>query len=42
MKPMNIRMKSAEEWINDLDDRIMKISQLEEQTETQINKMKAI
>lgn len=35
-------MKNAEEWISDLDDRIMKISQLEEQTETQINKMKGL
>ena len=35
-------MKNAEEWISDLDDRIMTISQLEEQTETQINKMKGL
>ena len=42
IKPMTIRMKNAEEWISDLDDRIMKISQLEEQTETQINKMKGL
>ena len=35
---MNSRMNNAEERINDLEDRIMKIIQLEQQTETKILK----
>ena len=35
---MNSRMNNAEERINDLEDRIMKIIQLEQQTETQMKK----
>ena len=35
---MNIRMKGAEEWVSDLDDRIMQITQSGQQTESQIEK----
>ena len=40
---MNSRMNNAEEQISDLEDRIMKITQSEQQIERQIlKKMKAI
>ena len=35
-------MNNAEERISDLEDIIMEITQLEQQTETQMKKMKAI
>ena len=38
LKGMNIRMNNAEEQISDLEDRIMEITELEQQTETQILK----
>ena len=31
-------MNNTEEWISDLEDRIMKITQLEQHTETQMEK----
>ena len=40
LKAMNIRMNDAEEWISDLEDRIMEITQLEQQIETKIKKKK--
>ena len=40
LKAMNSRMNNAEEWISDLEDRIMEITQLEQQTETQMKKKK--
>ena len=40
LKAMNSRMNNAEEGINDLEDRIMEISQSEQQTESQIKKKK--
>ena len=36
LKAMNSRMNNAEEWISDLEDRIMEITQSEEQTESQM------
>ena len=43
LKAMNSRMNNAEEQISDLEDRIMKITQSEQQIERQIKKkMKAI
>ena len=38
LKTMNSRMKNAEEWINDLKDRIMEITQSEQQIESQMKK----
>ena len=43
LKAMNSRMNNAEERKSELEDRIMEINQLEQQTETQMKKqMKAI
>ena len=43
LKTMNNRMNNAEERISDLEDRIMEITQSEQQTESQIKKkLKAI
>ena len=38
LKAMNSRMNNAEEWISDQEDKIMEVSQLEQQTETQSEK----
>ena len=38
LKAMKSRMNNAEEWIKDLEDRIMEITQLEKQTESQMKK----
>jgi len=35
---MNSRMNNAEEKINDLEDRLMEITQSKKQTENQMNK----
>ena len=35
---MNCRMNNAEEKINDLEDRLMEITQSKKQTENQMNK----
>ena len=40
LKAMNSRMNNAEEWISDLKDRIMEITQSEQQIEYQTNKPK--
>ena len=37
---MNTRLNNAEEWINDLEDRIMEITQGEQHTESQMKKKK--
>ena len=34
---MNSRMNNAEEWVSDLEDRIMEIIQSEQETEGEIN-----
>ena len=40
---MNSRLNNAEEWISDLEDRLIKITKSEQQTEGQMEKkMKAI
>ena len=39
LKAINSKLNNAEEWISDLEDRIMEITQSEQQTERQ---MKAI
>ena len=36
LKAMSSRMNNAEEWISDLEERIMYITQSEQQTESQI------
>ena len=38
LKAMNYWMNNAEKWISDLDDRIMEITQSEQQTENQMKK----
>ena len=38
LKAMNSRMNNSEEQISDQEDRIMEITQLEQQTETQMKK----
>ena len=38
LKTIKRRMNNAEEWINDLEDRIMGITQSGQQTENQIKK----
>ena len=38
LKAMNRGMNNAEEQISDLEDRIMEITQLQQQTETQMTK----
>ena len=40
LKAMNSRMNNAEEWMSDLKDRIMEITQSEQQVEYQTNKPK--
>ena len=35
---MNSRMNNAEEKINDLEDRLMEVTQSKKQTENQMNK----
>ena len=37
LKAMNSRINNAEEWISDLEDRIMEITLSEQQTENQMN-----
>ena len=37
---MNSRLNEAEEWISDLEDGIIEITQSEQQTERQIKKWK--
>ena len=41
LKAVNNRMNNTEEWISDLKDRIMEITQSGQQIESQIKKMKA-
>ena len=36
LKAKNNRMNNAEEWISDLENRVMKITQSEHQTESQM------
>ena len=38
IKAVKIRMNNAEEWINDVEDRIMEITQSGQQTENQMKK----
>ena len=38
LKALKSRMNDAEEWISDLEDRIMKITQSGQQTENQMKK----
>ena len=38
LKAIKSRMKNAEEWISDVDDKIMEITQSAEQTENQMKK----
>ena len=40
LKAMNSRINNAEEWISDLEDRIMEITLSEQQTENQMNFLK--
>ena len=42
LKAMNRKVNNAEVQISDLEDRIMEITQSEQQTENQIKKLKAI
>ena len=42
LNSMKNRMNNAEEWISDWGDRIMEITQSEQQTENQIKNMKVI
>ena len=42
LKALMSRMNNAEEQMSDLEDRIMEITQLGQQTENQMKKMKAI
>ena len=35
-KAMNSRLNNAEKWVSDLEDRIMEITQTEQQTESQM------
>ena len=37
LKAMNSRMNNAEEWVSDLEGRIMEIIQSEQETEGEIN-----
>ena len=41
LKAVNNRMNNTEEWISDLKDGIMEITQSGQQIESQIKKMKA-
>ena len=38
LKAINNRMNNAEEWISDLEDSMMKITRLGQQTESQMEK----
>ena len=38
LKALNSRMNNAEEWVSDLEDKIMETSQSGEQTESQMKK----
>ena len=38
LKAMHSRMNNSEEWISDLEDRIMEITQLGQQSESQVKK----
>ena len=38
LKPIKSRMNNAEEWISDMEDRIMEITQSGQQTENQMKK----
>ena len=42
LKVVHSRMNNAEKCISDLEDRIMEITQLEQQMESQVKKIKAI
>ena len=42
LKAMKNRMNNAEEQISDLEDRIIKITQSEQQTEIQMKKIKKV
>lgn len=39
---MNGRLNKADEWINDMKDRMMKTTQSEQHIESQMKKVKAI
>ena len=41
IKALKSRMNNAEEWISDLEDRIMEITQSRQQTEKQMKKHKS-
>ena len=38
LKAIKSRMNNAEEWISDVEDRIMEITQSAQQTKNQMNK----
>ena len=42
LKSTNSKLNNAEEQISDMEDRLMEITQSEQQTESQVKKIKAI